>query len=86
MHLCADKAFSYPNKKGIVGILDDENDYCIFFKFKIRNGSAMGYLFDLDTGNEIGNKSIARNGFKIDLANSKYLNIYVQRMKYIMKQ
>ena len=83
VHLCADKAFSYPNKKGIVGILDDENDYCIFFKFKIRNGSAMGYLFDLDTGNEIGNKSIARNGFKIDLANSKYLNIYVQRMKYI---
>ena len=69
------------NDKGIT--YDSEYDYRIFFKFKIRNGSALGYLFDLESGSEIGNKSVAPTGFRIDLANSKYLNIYVQRKKYI---
>lgn len=65
------------------GIIDSEYDYRIFFKFKIRNGSALGYIFDLESGSELGNKSVAPAGFKIDLAKSQYLNIYVQRMKYV---
>jgi len=74
-------ALDYQINEDVVGP-DPEHDYRIFFKFKIRNGSAMGYLFDIDTGSEIGNKSSVKHGFRIDLANSKYLNIYVQRMKY----
>ena len=56
------------------------SDYTIrLFKFSIRNGNSMFFPFDLATGNEMTNKSFTEKGFSINLANSHYLKVYVQR-------
>ena len=54
-------------------------DYRIHFKFKVRNGNCMVFPFDLETGEELKNTSIAKNGFRLDLAYSRYLDINVKR-------
>jgi len=54
-------------------------DYRIHFTFSVRNGNCMVFPFDLVTGEELKNTSIAPNGFKLDLAYSRYLNINVKR-------
>ena len=53
-------------------------DYRIHFTFSVRNGNCMVFPFDLTTGEELKNTSIAPNGFKLDLAYSRYLNIHVK--------
>ena len=58
-------------------------NYRIFFKFKIRNGNCMVYPFDVATGSELTNESMTDNGFYLDLANSRYLDINVQRSVYV---
>lgn len=64
---------------GEKGILGAENDYRIFFTFSIRNGNTMFFPFDLSTGAELRDKAITPNGFTIDMAKSRYLNINVTR-------
>lgn len=54
-------------------------DYRIFFKFSVRNGNCMVYPFDALTGAELQNTSITENGFYLDLARSRYLDINVRR-------
>ena len=54
-------------------------NYKIMFKFSIRNGNCMVYPFDTITGAELHDNAITENGFKLDMANSKYLTIDVQR-------
>ena len=54
-------------------------DYKILFKFSIRNGNCMVYPFDSLTGSELADNAITENGFKLDMAKSKYLTIDVQR-------
>ena len=54
-------------------------DYRIFFTFKIRNGNCMVYLFDTATGGELTNQAYTENGFTINLAKSRYLDIKVER-------
>ena len=54
-------------------------NYKITFPFKIRNGNCMVYPFDLSTGSELSEKSIANEGFKLDMAKSRYLTIDVQK-------
>ncbi len=61
------------------GVFGSENDYRIFFKFSIRNGNTMFFPFDLSTGAELRDKAITPNGFTIDMAKSRYLNINVKR-------
>ncbi|MBE6844338.1 MAG: hypothetical protein E7508_01305 [Ruminococcus sp.] len=61
------------------GIIDNIGHYRIFFKFSVRNGNCMFYTFDTVTGSELSNCSITENGFRLDLANSKYLNVNVKR-------
>lgn len=58
-------------------------DYRIFFTFKIRNGNCMVFPFDTVTGSELTNESFTDNGFYLDLANSRYLDINVQRAVYV---
>lgn len=53
-------------------------NYRIHFTFSVRNGNAMVFPFDLATGEELRNTSLAPNGFKLDLAYSRYLNINVK--------
>jgi len=54
-------------------------NYKIMFEFSIRNGNCMVYPFDSLTGAELADKAITENGFKLDMAKSKYLTIDVQR-------
>ncbi len=53
-------------------------DYRIHFKFSVRNGNCMVFPFDLVTGEELRNTSIAKNGFRLDLAYSRFLDINVK--------
>lgn len=55
------------------------NNYKIMFEFSIRNGNCMVYPFDSLTGAELADNAITENGFKLDMAKSKYLTIDVQR-------
>lgn len=60
------------------------HDYRTFFKFSVRNGNCMVFPFDVSTGEELTNKSITENGFYLDLAKSRYLDINVK--KEILKE
>lgn len=53
-------------------------NYRIHFVFSVRNGNCMVFPFDLVTGEELRNTAIAPNGFKLDLAYSRYLTINVK--------
>jgi|LSQX01.1.fsa_nt_gb hypothetical protein len=60
-------------------ILPEYNDYRIFFKFSVRNGNCMVYPFDVTTRAELTNSSITENGFYLDLAKSRYLDINIKK-------
>ena len=54
-------------------------NYRIFFRFSVRNGNCMVYPFDVTTGAELTNSAFTENGFYLDLANSKYLDIIIKK-------
>lgn len=54
-------------------------NYRIYFRFSVRNGNCMVYPFDVVTGEELTNSAITENGFYLDLANSRYLNIDIKK-------
>lgn len=60
-------------------LIDKIGHYRIFFKFSVRNGNCMVYPFDLVNGSELTNSSMTENGFRLDLANSRYLKINLKR-------
>ena len=60
-------------------LIDKTGHYRIFFKFSIRNGNCMVYPFDVATGSELTNSSMTENGFRLDLAKSRYLKINLKR-------
>ena len=62
-----------------VSIAPEYSNYTIRFKFSVRNGNTMVFLFDAENGSELTNESTAPNGFTIDLARSRYLGINVKR-------
>ena len=68
-----------PRKVANVNIVPEYDNYRITFKFAVRNGNCMVYPFDLATGAELSNKDITSNGFRLDLARSRYLDIDVKR-------
>ena len=43
----------------------------------------MVYPFDVNTGSELTNCSFTENGFYLDLANSRYLDIDVKKENYV---
>lgn len=59
-------------------------DYKIVWKFYVRNGNSKVFYFDTVTGSELQDGSITENGFRIDTANSKYLQVSV-KWEYIQK-
>ena len=63
----------------ITHITSKFDNYRIFFKFSIRNGNCMVYPFDVVTRVELQNTAITENGFYLDLARSRYLDIDVKR-------
>ena len=60
-------------------LFDQSGHYRIFFKFSVRNGNCMVYPLDAITGAELTNSSMTENGFKLDMAKSRFLNINVKR-------
>ena len=60
-------------------LIDKVGHYRIFFKFSVRNGNCMVYPFDVGTGSELTNSSMTENGFRLDLAKSRYLKINIKR-------
>lgn len=60
-------------------LIDKIGHYRIFFKFSVRNGNCMVYPFDVVTGNELTNSSMTENGFRLDLAMSRYLKVNIKR-------
>ena len=69
------------DKTRILGksILPETAKYRIFFKFSVRNGNSMIFLFDSETGSELSSGSFTESGFRIDYANSHYLRVNVKR-------
>lgn len=55
------------------------HNYRIRFNFSIRNGNCMVFPFDVETKSELINTSITENGFYLDFANSKYLNVNIKK-------
>lgn len=66
-------------KLGKYTITKDYYNYKISFKFSLRNGNCMIYPFDVKTKKELANGSITPNGFYLDLAKSRYLNINIEK-------
>ena len=60
-------------------LIDKIGHYRIFFKFSVRNGNCMVYPFDVATGSELTNSSMTENGFRLDLARSRYLKVNLKR-------
>ena len=53
--------------------------YRIYCSFSIRNGNCMVYPFDIKTKSELTNQAFTKNGFYLDLAKSRYLNIDIEK-------
>ena len=66
------------------GIGSSYSNYRIYFEFKIRNGNCMVFPFDNVTGAELNDGALTTNGFKLDMARSRYLTIDVER--FVFKQ
>lgn len=70
---------SNPRKLFGQSILPTYTNYRIYFKFSVRNGNCMVYPFDVQTESELTNSSFTENGFYLDLAQSKYLDINIKK-------
>ena len=68
-----------PRKIAGVEVVPEYSNYRVFFKFKVRNGNCMIFPFDVATGNELSNQAITPNGFKLDMAKSRYLTVDVKK-------
>lgn len=75
-----DYAINYDKTK-VFGksVLPKQAHYRIYFKFSVRNSNSMFYPRDMKTTSELSNNAITSNGFYLDLANSKYLQLNIIR-------
>lgn len=55
------------------------HNYRIFFEFSVRNGNCIIFPRDVKTQSELTNEVSTENGFFIDMANSKYLDVIVKK-------
>lgn len=75
-----DVALNYEiESPGLVPFTKSYNNYRMTFRFSVRNGNAMVFPFDVKTGSELPGDSITENGFRLDLAMSRYLNVNVAK-------
>lgn len=65
--------YEIKNSKGI----DSFTDYKITYCFEIRNGNCQVFPFDTKTNNELFDYARTENGFRLDWAKSRYLEIQV---------
>ena len=76
-------ALDYEVKKdtrvlGTAATTSSFTNYRIHFIFSVRNGNCMVFPFDITTGEELKNTAITPNGFRLDLARSRFLTINVK--------
>lgn len=64
--------------------LPKQAHYRIYFKFSVRNSNSMFFPRDIKTNSELADNAIAPDGFYLDLANSKYLQLNV--VKEVLKE
>lgn len=72
-------ALNYETVLNSYKVMNSYANYHIRFNFSIRNGNCMIYPFDVATGAELTNSTITENGFYLDLAKSRYLDINIKR-------
>lgn len=72
-------ALNYEIKSDNFLFFHSYENYRIYFKFSVRNGNSMVYPFDVLTKGELTNSSLTENGFYLDLAKSRYLDIDVKK-------
>jgi hypothetical protein len=74
-------ALNYEIKHSSGGFLfiNSYENYRMFFQFSVRNGNCSVFPFDVVTRSELANNSITENGFRLDLARSRYLDIDVRK-------
>jgi len=72
-------ALNYEIKDESLKVIKSYSDYRIEFAFSVRNGNCMVYPFDVMTGAELTNTAVTENGFYLDLARSRYLDINIKR-------
>lgn len=70
---------SVPRKVAGIEVIPEYTNYRVFFKFAVRNGNCMVFPFDVVTKAELTNRAVTENGFYLDLARSRYLDITVKR-------
>lgn len=68
-----------PRRVGPLSLVPEYANYKIDFYFEVRNGNCMVFPFDLATRSELTNEAYAPNGFYLDLAKSRYLDINVKK-------
>lgn len=72
-------ALNYVIKDASLPLISTYEDYRISFNFSVRNGNCMVFPFDVLTSAELTNTAVTENGFYLDLARSRYLDINVKR-------
>lgn len=55
------------------------HNYRISFRFSVRNGNCMIFPREVGTNSELLNTSITKNGFYLDFAKSRYLDINIKK-------
>ena len=60
-------------------VKDKYYNYEIYFKFSVRNGNCMFFPRDDKTGAELPDKSFTKNGFVLDLAKTRYLDVSIKK-------
>ena len=78
LHKTLDDLWILPTSK----VASFEDDYQILFGFSVRNGNCMVYPMDVKTDAELTNKAFTPNGFYLDLARSRYLDIDITKQIY----
>ena len=68
-----------PRKIKNIEVVPEFTDYRISYEYSVRNGNCMVYPFDVMTGAELADGAITSNGFKLDMAKSRYLTIDVKK-------
>ncbi len=68
-----------PRQVGNVEVAPTYTNYKIFFKYSIRNSNCMVFPFDISTGKELIDGERTENGFRLDMARSRYLTINLKK-------
>lgn len=70
---------NYEISSKTMAVMNKYDNYRIRFSLSVRNGNVMVFPFDVVTGAELSNSAMTENGFYLDLAKSRYLDINIKR-------